>query len=542
MGALAGTFGVARQTLPSFSGQGRSYFLNRLFRDVVFKESGLAGTNFSLERKRLWLGRAGYASVGLLTLILGAAWFSSYATNSGYVDDVDRQLAELSAATGRLDPEQRELTAILPVLDQARAIPGATGAPPESSWIAHLGLYQGDKLGASAATAYRNLLDRAFLSRLIVRVEERIKTELRREQPDQQVLYDALKVYLMLDRSADRPYDPVFVERWMSRDWAADIAFDEAARQRLEGHLASLLEQLPDSLPLVPDQELIARARARLPGELNAEQIYRQLLRADHGIAEFRVSDVAGPDAAEVFHRISGAPLSSGVSGIFTQPGQVVFISQVQARVQELSDGDWVLAVPPQPEAELQRRSARVQELYWEDYCPQWEELLADLDTRAPRNTLQNAIDRLYMLSGPNSPLRSLLLAVVEQTRPVPQCLESLGDLVDGESPSGLDQLLTEIDELAVQLSPLAKAKAEGRNIERETANDVLVRLEQLPRGKPPPVDRWLRTLTEPVPIYLYEGLRAYINSVWRRDVLGSASAPWATATRSSRPVTRMSR
>lgn len=521
MGALAGTFGVARQTLPSFSGQGRSYFLNRLFRDVVFQESGLAGTNFSLERKRLWLGRAGYAAVGLLTLGLGVAWFSSYATNSSYVDDVDRQLAELTAATEQLDPEQRELTAILPVLDQARSIPGATGQPPDSSWIAHLGLYQGDKLGASAATAYRNLLDRAFLSRLIVRIEERIKTELRREQTDQQTLYDALKVYLMLDRSADRPYAPVFVERWMSRDWAADPSFDEAARQRLDAHLASLLEQLPDSLPLVPDQDLIARARARLPGELNAEQIYQQLLRADHGIAEFRVAEVAGPDVAEVFYRVSGAPLSSGVAGIFTQPGQVVFANQVQARVQELADGDWVLALPPQPEAELQQRAARMQELYWRDYCPQWEQLLADLDIRAPRNTLQNVIDRLYALSGPNSPLRSLLRAVVEQTRSVPQCLQDLSRLIGGESPTGLDQLLTELDELAVQLSPLAKAKAEGRSIERESANDVLARLEQLPRGKPPPVDRWLRSVTEPVPIYLYEGLRAYINSVWRRDVLG---------------------
>ncbi len=520
MGVLASNFGVARQTLPSFSGQGRSYFLNRLFRDVIFKESGLAGTNFKLERKRLWLGRAGYAAVGLLTVGLSMAWFGSYASNSGYVDDVEQQRAALQQTLDRIDPDQRDPGAVLSLLDQARAIPGATNEPLRPSWFARLGLYQGGKLSPSAATAYRNLLDRSFLSRLMVRVEERIKTELRREQSDRQVLYDALKVYLMLDRGAGRPYEPDFIERWMSRDWATDGTLDEPRRQRLELHLASLLEQLSDSLPLAPDQELIAKARARLPGELNAEQIYQQMRDANYGIAEFRVADAAGPQAAEVFYRISGAPLSSGVPGIFTQPGQVVFVSQVQSRIQELADGDWVLALPPQPQTDLQQRMARVQELYWRDYCPAWERLLADLDIRAPTSTLQAAVDRFHTLSGPNSPLRNLLVAVVEQIATVPQCLEALVQLVRGDSPTALDRLMTELNELAVQLSPLASAKAEGRNIERAASDSVLASLEQLPRGKPAPVNRWLRSLGDPVPIFLYEGLRAYINNVWRRDVL----------------------
>lgn len=520
MGALATTFGVARQSLASFSGQGRSYFLTRLFRDVVFRESGLAGTNFRVERRRLWLVRAAYALLALVTVGLSAAWFTSYAANQSYVDQTDQQLTALRQAAAKLDPAQRSLTAVLPVLDQARAIPGATGTPAEPGWSHHLGLYQGDKLATSAATAYSNLLDRAFLSRLMVYIEARIKDQLRRQKPDQQALYGALKAYLMLDRSQPgRSFDPAFLQNWLTQSWHEDTHLSDEQRQHLALHLASLLKQLPDTLPLVPDQSLIRKARAALPGNLSAAQLYQQLRQRDYGIADFQVSSAAGPDAAAVFYRLSGAPLNSGVPGIFSKPGQVVFINTVQQRIKELAGGDWVLGLAPLPQAELQQRSARIQELYWRDYCPQWQKLLDDLDLRPPNNTLESAIDRLHTLAGPNSPLRSLLQAVAEQTAQVPQCLETLDKYVQG-SPSELDKLLKSLDELAVQLTPLAKAKAAGLNLDRQAADKVLALIDALPQGKPAPLDRWLRDLTEPIPIFLYQGLRAYINNVWRSNVL----------------------
>jgi len=520
MGSLAATFGISRQLLASFSGTGRSYFLNRLFLSVIFQESGLAGTNLQLQRRRRILQAGVYIGVVVLLLVAAGVWINSYRYNQALVTDINERTAVINTAAAEIKPEQHEPLAVLDLLDQARAVPGAHGELEKAPIWLRLGLYQGDKLGDSARTAYRNLLERAFLSRLFIQVEQRIQELVQQVDPDVE-LYDALKAYLMLDRAEEeRPLEPDFLLGWFVERWRRDIQLNDEQRERLQLHLAALLEAMPQTAPLFPDTELIKKARERLPQQLNAEQLYRQLRKANYGIAPFRVSEVAGDDVTLVFTRLSGAPINEGVPGIYTQPGQLVFVARAQARIEELAQGDWVLAIPPLPQDQLQQQLVAVQERYWADYCPQWEKLLADLDMIAPSGALQDAIDKFYVLSGPNSPLRALAQGISEQVRLVPNCLEELNQFVAGEEATPMGQLLTELDEIAVLMAPLAKAKEEGRTLDQEMSNTALARLDQLPRNKPPPLKRWLLSLTEPIPIYLFEGIRAYMNSIWRRDVL----------------------
>lgn len=519
MGSLASSFGIERQMLPSFSGTGRSYFINRLLLSVIFQEAGLAGTNLKLKRRKRFLHASAYVLVVLLALAAAAAWFNSYRYNQALVSDIEQRTEAINAAATEIKPEQREPAAVLDLLDQARAVPGATDENQQraSIWL-RLGLYQGDKFTASARTAYRNLLERAFLSRLIIQLEQRMQDLM--EQPDPGAeLYQALKVYMMLDRSdPERPFEPDEIKGWFEQQWQQDLTLSQEQRERLLVHLQTLLDAMPDNLPLFPDSELIEKARERLPQQLNAQQLYQQLRATDFGIAPFQVGDLIGADAAQVFFRLSGASLNEGVPGIFTQPGQIVFIERAHKRIEELAEGDWVLDIAPLPAAELAQQLVEVQERYWQDYCPQWQNLLADIDINAP-NTLQDTIDTFYLLSGPNSPLPTLLSAVKEQVSQVPNCLDHLNQLVASDTDL-LQGVMTELDEIALLLAPIAKAKEDGRNLDREAANTALQRLDQLPQNKPQPVKRWLVSLTEPTPIFLFEGLRAYMNSVWRRDVL----------------------
>jgi type VI secretion system protein ImpL len=52
MSSLATTFGLHRPNLGAFSGKGRSYFITRLLRDVIFPEAEIAGANLKVERWR----------------------------------------------------------------------------------------------------------------------------------------------------------------------------------------------------------------------------------------------------------------------------------------------------------------------------------------------------------------------------------------------------------------------------------------------------------------------------------------------------------
>src|SRR3546814_14188721 len=75
MGAMANAFGIGRQALTAFSGTGRSYFLTRPLRHVVFPEAGVVSATPALERRRRWVRRGVYApaATALIALKIGRA-------------------------------------------------------------------------------------------------------------------------------------------------------------------------------------------------------------------------------------------------------------------------------------------------------------------------------------------------------------------------------------------------------------------------------------------------------------------------------------
>src|SRR3546814_10691875 len=101
-----------------------------------------------------------------------------------------------------------------------------------------MGLYQGDKLGSLGMVAYGRALNTLFLPRLLVRLEDQIRTNI--DRPD--YIYEALKVYLMLGNQG--PMDRSLVTQWLALDWAAAYPGDAhlMVRQDLAGNLDRSVE------------------------------------------------------------------------------------------------------------------------------------------------------------------------------------------------------------------------------------------------------------------------------------------------------------
>ena len=155
LSGFAGSFGLARQGPLPFKGTGKSFFLTHLLRDLIFTESGLAGLNPRLERRRRWLRRGAYAGVFSVLLLAGAAWTTSYSRNLAYIDEVAQRVVEIEAKIDAIPVEERNPLGVLPLLDAARAIPGGYADRGESVPVSMgLGLYQGGKLGSQAERAY----------------------------------------------------------------------------------------------------------------------------------------------------------------------------------------------------------------------------------------------------------------------------------------------------------------------------------------------------------------------------------------------------
>lgn len=573
MNALASAFGLGRQAISAFAGSGRSYFITRLLKEVVFREAGLAGTNLRLERQRQWVQRGAYAGAIGITALAALAWVTSYTRNHAYVQEVQRQAAAIATQVSAIPARKRDPIDILPVLNALRDIPGGyadrrNGTP----WLMGMGLYQGDKLGSAAVTAYRRALKKALLPRIMLRMEDQIRQAM--GQPD--FLYEALRVYLMLDEP--KHYDPDAVRTWVSLDWEHNLPREVSTeqRQQLLDHLDALLEEPQlTPLPLALDADLVRRAREVLSRVPLADRIYAQLKQ--HGVSktipDFRITDAAGPDAAFVFVRKSGLPLTQGIPALYTYAGyKDAFSKQSFRLIGSLAKESWIfgsrsqLAAGPQG---IKALSDRVRSLYFHDYVEQWRSFLNDIDIVAFRD-LGQAVQVVRVLSDPqSSPLRKLLEAAARETtlvRPTAQdnsltaktskALDSFGhrvqrffgdsesvlpaapgpeSLVDHEfanlhafveakegQPAPIDRTLDNLNQLYVYLRSLESAADSGRKaLDAVKGQGAQIKgIENAAQEVPFPAKAWLGTLAQDSANITFGGARAQLNNIWTADVL----------------------
>jgi type VI secretion system protein ImpL len=416
-GSLARTFGVDQRRAPSLKPQrGRSYFLQRLLKDVIFNEAMLVSEPPGAARRRWAVRAAGYG--GALVLVLAVAGLLWHTRRTGEADTAQSALA-LAAYQSKLngipvDPvADGDLPRVLPVLDAARALPHGYDAPIPA-WWSGLGLGQNGKLAIGARTVYGHALDRVFLPRLIWRLEAQMRGNLQRPE----FLYEAARVYLML--GGQGPLDPSLVRAWMQLDWANSYPGPANApvRQDLNRHLDALLAEPLPQIPL--DGALVASARAVFSRVPLADRIYSRIRpsAAAQDVPPWRPSDALGPAGVRMFVRASGKPLDEGIPGFFTVAGfHNVLLPSLGRVAQDVAGESWVLGktasvAPNSPE--LARIEQGVIQLYEKDYAAQWDAMLADLNIASMR-TLQAASQELYVLSSPQSPMRDLLASIARQ-------------------------------------------------------------------------------------------------------------------------------
>lgn len=421
VGTLARAFGVQQTRTQSLQPKhGRSYFLERLLKNVIFGEAMLVSHSPAAARRRVVVRTAAIAAAVLLVVGAAALLWHVRATGQREIAAAKTALAsyEQIAQPLPLDPvADDDLLRLAPLLDQARALPqrASSGAGTSSSWLM-LGQSQNEKLAASAGAVYRHALAWALLPRLVWRLEAQLRGNL--DRPD--FLYEATRIYLMLGDAG--PLDSSLVHEWMKLDWQAAYPGPEyaAVRESLLQHLDALLAQpLP---PVQLDGELVALARSKFAAVSMAQRVYSRIRpsAAAQRIPAWRPSDALGAAGAGLFVRGSGKRLSDGISGFFTNDGfHKVLLPSLGVAAKDVVSESWVLGerVEFDPNGPQMRALERdVIALYEEDYAPAWDLMLADLNVSQIRSLPQAAQD-LYILASPQSPMRNLLASISRQLR-----------------------------------------------------------------------------------------------------------------------------
>ncbi|MCC5810496.1 MAG: type VI secretion system membrane subunit TssM [Ectothiorhodospiraceae bacterium] len=538
-------------------GQGRSYFIHRLLKDVIFPESGLAGVNWRLEVGRAVAQNIAYLALLAALMVVAVSWFTSYQYNRGYLADVGAALDAHSDTATRPVPGDAGLQEVLPRLDALREVSAEAnryrdGAP----LLMRLGLFRGGSVGASAEQAYLQGVRELLVPRLVLLLEERLQ-EPNTPPTD---LYAYLKGYLMLahPEHLDREELGVIARIALLREFSGRGAIAQALSEHFDAYVASAR-----SLPSIQvDDALVARARVSLR-QASIPALMLRRLETVYGPRHrdaLRLDVEAGLGGELVFRRRSGTPMSEPVPALYTRAGFIDITGDAGGTlIDRFLDDRWVFGEETLPAGRAARLNlARDFVRHYEDaYISFWDKLLADLEL-TPLLQVDQAVDLLAAMTGPTSPLRRLMTTADAQTYfPEPDenegaggRLDSLLGLVDqvrgqdqGPHPgqrinahfrqfhrfvagdngaAPMNELIGMLDQLYNELSALDSGLGDQdamAMLGRE-GGETLRRLRAEAARTPPPFSNWLEELAGSGQEVALRNLRSQLNRRYRESVL----------------------
>lgn len=443
----------------------RSYFIQDVLEQVVFREGHLVRPNLTWEFRHRIIRLLGHASLLVTGLWLGAGLLLSYQNNQAYLADVDNKTEVLAEQVQRLFQKFR-LEDVPGLLNQAQSLANHRQldlqAPPLSY---QYGLYAAPPVVVAARQTYEHLQDQMLLPQIVRRIENALSQAV--VDRDEARVFSTLRVYLMLYDSDHFRADEV--RAWVLADWQDhDGVHTMEARTALNHHLTSLFDgQRVVHSPLLKNEALVKRARDQLDGSNTSERLYERIksdLSAE-APPDFTLPRVVGPQAGMVFVRRSGAPLERGVPGLYTYKGYHELLARkLPEWVGKLALEDaWVMGSPSPGRLkaapglvervpaldDMQAYSPLVEDVrrqYLSDYAQHWRDFLEDI-APVTGGTLSFDLDVLRQLAAPDSPLARLARAAVRETtltRPL--------DLSSDADKSYFDRAAEQLDKQAEQL------------------------------------------------------------------------------------------
>lgn len=571
MGVLASTYGLDRQQAPMFSGRGKSYFITRLLKDVIFPEAPLAGVDPRVERRNRWIQLAAYG--GVLALVAGmiGLWSTSYVRNQAAMSRIEHHIDQYRKAP---DDHASWDKAVKNVLVRLNIIGAADAVYRQRSIWTGFGLAPADKLRAGIGRVYDRLLTYQFLPLIKARLEQRIHARLfLGSSEDLAVLYELLKTYLMLGRPQER-LDPELAQRRIGSDWRQTYAREPEVWQDLSRHTVRLLHLPLDPIQL--NQPLIAEARRNLSTQPLYAQIFAHLqteVQADAS-HDFRLSDVLPPHSDKVFITADGRELKTlTIPGLFTYDGyHDIFAPKGLRYVRQALTENWVLDnYAADQAADMERLYDDLQKLYFDQYAKQWRALLDNLKVRKAQGISQE-IQILDILSGSQTPLRPLMASIEKHTtlyRPVPPdatgdsdaagAVVSIADQAlnkqsasahalelekrfsdihylvrsSGDAPSPLDHLLADLNSIRDFMMQIGSAadsdeKALNQALDRIRGGGASERIQAAQMAfarQPEPLKNWLTSLTSSSLGFTLASATSELNATWKTDVVAAYKA-----------------
>ncbi|MCP4285316.1 MAG: type VI secretion system membrane subunit TssM, partial [Gammaproteobacteria bacterium] len=312
-----------------------------------------------------------------------------------------------------------------------------------------------------------------------------------------------------------------------------------------------------------------------------ATRAYNRMKRTTGGpsFPPFRLGATLGADAARVFDRRSGQSLDTEIPTLFTYEGYHKLFQKAHLEIgKTLLDEKWVLGPEFEQrisEIDLADLSGQVKRLYYNEYIAIWDSLISDVRI-VPFKSVNQAVEALNILSGPNSMLRRLLRIIEQETAltrlpegatkaadaaekrfsnitgklasilqvapgeesstqtgsllttPVDQHFANLHKMIrsEGSEPPPIERTLSMLEELYKHMSSISSASNQSTrtfNIAKEQTTgggNVIDRIKLEAKRQPGPLAELLTSVADGSSNLTATGIRTHLNAIWRTQVL----------------------
>jgi type VI secretion system protein ImpL len=482
----------------------KSYFLRDLFMKVIFEDRELASASQAELRRQRMRRLAVMSAMTVFAIAFGVVPAYAYmqnrdqlATTAALVDRFEHKTAEPLAGQdvdfGARLSEVKEVISDLNVYEHE--------AP---SFIATLGMYQGDRVQPHLRRYSADLLRRELLQPVIA-ADIRGLTDfgMRYESlPDARPTvrehgeyYDLLKLHLLLSapRAEGEPDLSDETQRsWVTAQLARRFAGDDpsepaqalarAFAERCTGYLVEY-----PHLSFTRDADVARRARAALTRVPLARHTLDRIVErvAEEGF-DLNLTQLMGrPGSILAQGRVRGAFTRRGYENVVREllnPDSIDYAGEL-----------WVLGLADRKDKDRQiaAQVAELSALYFRSYIEEWRNFVQGLRVQSPSSN-DGAIDLLSELMRGQPPPLSLLLHKVHynlQLKPK----ETVQEKVEGLAQSALGALKDKLGLAEPESQPAAKDKGQRRRgaadpeFERTTAADVAAALQPFTGFAVPP-------------------------------------------------------
>lgn len=404
MASVAANFGFTREVSRHPQQMGKSYFLGNLFREVIFPEAELVGSNAGYERAMRWMQRSALIAMVLVLVGAGAGWFTSVLRHKLVMQDIETHVDTFRQRVEALGAgDSNVYQALLPLASLHQAVRAYDQR--EHTWLRSLGLYDA-RIDGKALAAYEHKLQTMFLPGLL----QILETEIERGHEGDD-LYDTFRIYMMFGKTAH--LEPMRISDWFTGYWEEHLRGEASQRKELIRHLGHLLSIPFTAHPL--DRTLVADTRALLLSEPVAERVYSRVRTLP---AHNRLVDLLsqfGEGARTAFKIDADSRQRLAIPYLFTKEGyDEVDLSAKSPLISDLVNEHWVLTDEANAgldfvQADLDAVSRQVMDLYLEDYIRTWDEVFRQLTLVE----IQSLPQLEKVLAALTDPIYSPLLAIL---------------------------------------------------------------------------------------------------------------------------------